>query len=222
MAIDASTGYLDSIPLSSDLITNMNTSHFTNNTTTGKIDINSAYIAPKATKLETSRSIGGTSFDGSADIAVSLAAKATKLETARNIGGTSFDGSADIAVSLAAKATKLETARTIGGTSFDGSANIAVGLADTATKLATARTIGGTSFDGSANIAGVYILTPTTGANVMTDIFGNTNGAPVFQKKRDANGNAYYDLPATWTVSAQLSANSTSSAYIHVFGETYA
>ena len=76
--------------------------------------------------------------------------------------------------------------------------------------------------DGSANIAGVYILTPTTGANVMTDIFGNTNGAPVFQKKRDANGNAYYDLPATWTISAQLSANSTSSAYIHVFGETYA
>jgi len=76
--------------------------------------------------------------------------------------------------------------------------------------------------DGSANIAGVYILTPTTGANVMTDIFGNTNGAPVFQKKRDANGNAYYDLPATWIISAQLSANSTSSAYIHVFGETYA
>jgi hypothetical protein len=56
----------------------------------------------------------------------------------------------------------------------------------------------------------------------MTDIFGNTAGAPVFQKKRDANGNSYYDLPANWTISAQLSANSTSSAYIHVFGETYA
>ena len=76
--------------------------------------------------------------------------------------------------------------------------------------------------DGSSNPAGVYIVTVTTGANVMTDIFGNTNGAPIFQKKRDANGNAYYDLPATWTISAQLSANSTSSAYIHVFGETYA
>jgi len=75
--------------------------------------------------------------------------------------------------------------------------------------------------DGSANVAGVYIVTVTTGANVMTDIFGNTAGAPVFQKKRDANGNSYYDLPANWTISAQLSANSTSSAYIHVFGETY-
>ena len=76
--------------------------------------------------------------------------------------------------------------------------------------------------DGSSNPAGVYIVTVTTGGNVMTDIFGNTSGAPVFQKKRDANGNAYYDLPANWTISAQLSANSTSSCYIHVFGETYA
>lgn len=76
--------------------------------------------------------------------------------------------------------------------------------------------------DGSAVIAGVYVVTVTTGANIMTDIFGNTAGAPVFQKKRDANGNAYYDIPSTWTISAQLSANSTASAYIHVFGETYA
>jgi len=76
--------------------------------------------------------------------------------------------------------------------------------------------------DGASNSAGHFIVSPTTGVNVMTDLFGNTNGAPVFQKKRDANGNAYYDIPATWTISAQLSANSTSSAYIHVFGETYA
>jgi len=76
--------------------------------------------------------------------------------------------------------------------------------------------------DGSSNSAGHFIVSPTTGANVMTDIFGNTNGAPVFQKKRDANGNAYYDIPANYTITAQLSANSTSSIYIHVFGETYA
>jgi hypothetical protein len=76
--------------------------------------------------------------------------------------------------------------------------------------------------DGSSNPAGVYIVTVTTAVNVMTDLFGNTAGAPVFQKKRDANGNAYYDLPANYTITAQLSANSTSSAYIHVFGETYA
>ena len=68
MAIDASTGYLDSIPLSSDLITNMNTSHFTNNTGTNKIDISSTYVAPSATKLATARNIAGTAFDGTENI----------------------------------------------------------------------------------------------------------------------------------------------------------
>ena len=52
------------------------------------------------------------------------ASTATALATARTIGGTSFDGTANIAVNLAATATALATARTIGGTSFDGTANI--------------------------------------------------------------------------------------------------
>ena len=47
-----------------------------------------------------------------------------RLETARTIGGTSFDGTANIAVNLAATATALATARTIHGVSFDGTANI--------------------------------------------------------------------------------------------------
>ena len=108
--------------------------------------------ASTATALATARTIGGTSFDGTGNIAVGLAATATALATARTIGGVSFDGTANIAVTLAATATALATARTIGGTSFDGTANIAVGLAGTATALATARTIGGVSFDGTANI----------------------------------------------------------------------
>ncbi|EPA7731516.1 tail fiber protein [Escherichia coli] len=101
---------------------------------------------------------------------------ATKLKTARTIGGVSFDGSANIdlpgvnktgnqsTTGNAATATKLQTARTIGGVSFDGSANInlpgvniagnqnTTGNAATATKLQTARTINGVSFDGSKNI----------------------------------------------------------------------
>ena len=80
------------------------------------------------------------------------ASTATALATARTIGGTSFDGTGNIAVGLAATATALATARTIGGVSFDGTANIAVTLAATATALATGRTIGGVSFDGTANI----------------------------------------------------------------------
>ena len=75
--------------------------------------------------------------------------------------------------------------------------------------------------DGSSVSAGNFLVTATTGVNVMTDLFGNTAGAPIFQKKRDANGNAYYDIPANWTVTAQLSANSTASIAVHVFGETY-
>ncbi|MBL7616302.1 phage tail protein, partial [Escherichia coli] len=63
------------------------------------------------------------------------ASTATKLQTARTIGGVSFDGSANIdlpgvnkagnqsTTGNAATATKLQTVRTIGGVSFDGSAN---------------------------------------------------------------------------------------------------
>lgn len=76
--------------------------------------------------------------------------------------------------------------------------------------------------DDSSNHAGVYSTTITTGLNVMTDIFGSATGASMFQKQRDANGNPYYNLPAGWTITAQLSANSTSSIFIHIFGETYA
>src|SRR6056300_1749369 len=104
------------------------------------------------------------------------ASTATALQTARTIGGVSFDGTANIDLpgvntsgnqnisGNAATATALQTARTIGGVSFDGTANIDLpgvntsgnqntsGNAATATALQTARTIGGVSFDGTANI----------------------------------------------------------------------
>ncbi|ECN8003334.1 hypothetical protein ZJ62_08745 [Salmonella enterica subsp. enterica serovar Kentucky] len=66
----------------------------------------------------------------------SAATTATKLATARTIGGVSFDGSANIDLpgvnkagnqntsGNAATATKLQTARTISGVAFDGSQNI--------------------------------------------------------------------------------------------------
>jgi hypothetical protein len=97
------------------------------------------------------------------------AATATILETARTIGGTSFDGSANIAVALSDTTTALATARTIGGTSFDGTANIAVALSATATALATARTIHGVSFDGTANIDLSEVISDTVGAMVTSN-----------------------------------------------------
>ena len=66
------------------------------------------------------------------------ASTATTLATARTIGGTSFNGSANIAVALSATATALATARTIGGTSFDGTGNIAVALASVGTAITVA------------------------------------------------------------------------------------
>jgi hypothetical protein len=62
-----------------------------------------------------------------------LAAEATALETARTIGGVSFDGTANINLpgvntagnqNTSGSAATLTTARTIGGVSFDGSGNI--------------------------------------------------------------------------------------------------
>lgn len=83
-----------------------------------------------ATKLNASGGITG-SLSGNASTA-------TKLQTARTIGGVSFDGSANInlpgvnaagnqnTTGNAATATKLQTARTINGVSFNGSANISI------------------------------------------------------------------------------------------------
>ena len=52
LSLDTETATLSAdIPTSAELITVMNTNHFTNNV--NKIDINSSYVAPKATKLET-------------------------------------------------------------------------------------------------------------------------------------------------------------------------
>jgi len=104
--------------------------------------------ASTATTLQTARTLGGVSFDGSANI---------------NLPGVNAEGNQDT-TGNAATATALETARNIGGVSFDGSANInlpgvnesgtqdTTGNAATATALANARNISGQSFDGTANI----------------------------------------------------------------------
>ncbi|RRM98081.1 phage tail protein [Escherichia coli] len=139
------------------------------------------------------------------------ASTATKLQTARTIGGVSFDGSANIdlpgvnkagnqsTTGNAATATKLQTARTIGGVSFDGSANIdlpgvntagnqsTTGNAATATKLQTARTINGVKFDGSANIS----IPTITSRGRVTALTGTTQGAATGLQMYEAYNNSY-------------------------------
>jgi hypothetical protein len=63
---------------------------------------------------------------GSSGSTTGNAATATALETARTIGGVSFDGTGNIAVTLSATTTALATARDINGVSFDGTGNITV------------------------------------------------------------------------------------------------
>ncbi|WP_435367163.1 tail fiber protein [Escherichia coli] len=139
------------------------------------------------------------------------ASTATKLQTVRTIGGVSFDGSANIdlpgvnktgnqsTTGNAATATKLQTARTIGGVSFDGSANIdlpgvnkagnqsTTGNAATATKLQTARTINGVKFDGSANIS-IPTITSRGRVTALTD---TTQGAATGLQMYEAYNNSY-------------------------------
>ena len=104
--------------------------------------------AVSATKLQTSRTIGGVAFDGTTNI---------DLPGVNTAGNQNTSGNA-------ATATKLQTSRTIGGVAFDGTTNIDLpgvniagnqntsGNAATATKLNTARKINGVNFDGTADI----------------------------------------------------------------------
>ena len=116
--------------------------------------------ADTATALESARTIGGVSFDGTANI---------------NLPGVNTSGTQDTSGN-AATATALATARNIGGVSFDGTGNINLpgvntsgtqdtsGNAATATALATARTIHGVSFDGTGNIDLSEVVQDTVGA----------------------------------------------------------
>ena len=126
-----------------------------------------------AATLTTARTIGGVSFDGSANI---------------NLPGVNTSGDQDTSGN-AATATALATARNIGGVSFDGTGNINLpgvntsgsqdtsGNAATATALATARNIAGVSFDGTANISlaltNLGISDGSDGQFLKTDGAGN-------------------------------------------------
>jgi len=92
------------IPTSTDLITNMNTTHFTNNLATSKIDISSSYVAPNATKLATIRNIAGVGFDGSGNIDIPYFNLTNKITVGSglSISAGSATTSPDITVSLSA------------------------------------------------------------------------------------------------------------------------
>jgi len=113
---------------------------------------------------------------------------ATTLATARTIGGVSFNGSANINLpgvnsagnqNTTGSAATLTTARTIGGVSFNGSANINLpgvnsagnqNTSGSAATLTTARAINGVDFDGSAAITVTAAAGTLSGATLKSSV----------------------------------------------------
>ena len=163
-----------------------------------------------AATLTTARTIGGVSFDGSANINLpgvntsgsqdtsGNSATATALETARTIHGVSFDGSANIDLSEVVQDTvgamfssNTETGITVTYQDADGTIDLVIGTlnqdttgnAATATALETARTIHGVSFDGSANIDLSEVIQDTVGA-----MFSSNTETDIAVTYQDADG----------------------------------
>lgn len=137
------------------------------------------------------------------------ASTATALQTARTIGGVSFDGTANINLpgvdttgnqntsGNAATATALQTARTIGGVSFDGTANISLpgvdtaGTQDTSGNAATATSATSATTATTANAL-------NTGNNYQVNSLGvGTAGSGTAGEIRATNNiTAYYSSDA--------------------------
>jgi hypothetical protein len=191
--------------------------------------------AGSATILQTARTIGGVSFNGSANINLPGVNTAGNQDTSGNAatattasattaaltagtyltsGGT-FNGST--ARTFAVDATTTNTASKV--VARDASGNFSAGTitaalsgnASTATVLQTARTIGGVSFNGSANIdlPGV-----NTSGNQNTS--GNAASATVLQTARTIggvsfNGSANINLPGVNTAGNQNTSGTAAS-----------
>ena len=116
--------------------------------------------ASTATKLQTARTINGTSFDGSANITTANWGTSRTITIGNT--GKSINGSANVSWTLSeiGAAASNHTHNYAGSSSAGGAATSALactGNASTATKLQTARTLTigstGKSFDGSANVS---------------------------------------------------------------------
>ena len=121
--------------------------------TVGTLNQDTTGNAATATALATARTIGGVSFDGTANI---------------NLPGVNTSGDQDTSGN-AATATALATGRTINGTSFDGTANITV--------TAAAGTLTGNTLNSgvtASSLTSVGTLTTLTVDNIVVN--GTTIG----------------------------------------------
>lgn len=111
--------------------------------------------ATTATTLQTSRTINGTSFNGSANITTSYWGTTRTFyindPSGAHYNSYSVNGSGNVGMYLPSTMTGFSS---ITSTTFSGSLSGNASSASTATKLTTARTIWGQSFDGTANVTG--------------------------------------------------------------------
>ena len=178
-------------------------------TTVGTLNQNTTGNAATATALATARTIGGTSFDGTANIAVALSATSTALATARTIGGTSFDGTANIAVALAAEATtvtdnSITLAKMAAGTdgnliTYDTNGDPAYVVTGTATHVLTSNGAGAAptfqaAAGGGATIVHAFSNTTTTTYTGTASSFGTVGAGDrdIYIKKIDANNEGVF------------------------------
>ncbi|MEX5705295.1 tail fiber protein [Escherichia coli] len=162
------------------------------------------------------------------------AATATKLQTARTIGGVSFDGTANINLpgvnvagnqntsGNAATATKLQTARTINGVLFDGSKNIELTPRSIGTINSTTM-----SFSGGAGWFKLATVTmPQASSVVYISLIGGA-GYNVDSPQqagiselvlRAGNGNPKGITGALWR---RTSVGFTNFAWVNTSGDTY-
>ena len=155
-----------------------------------------------ATKLQTERTINGTSFDGTANITTA------NWGTARSVGivnsdgtGTavtvSVNGGANVNLKLpttikasltgnAATATTLQTARTIWGQSFNGSANVSGAISGATTINAS----GAVTFGSTLAVTGAVTLKSTL---AVTGLITATAGLTTPQYLQVGDGRIYWD-----------------------------
>lgn len=139
--------------------------------------------ASSASILETARTIGGVSFDGSANI---------------NLPGVNTAGNQDTSGN-AATATALETARTINGVSFDGTQNITVSTDVTLAGTPDYITISGqeitrNQIDLSTDVTGIL---PTANGGTGQTAIGGANTQVQYNNNGVLAGNSSFTFNTT-------------------------
>jgi len=181
----------------------------------GNVTGNVTGNASTATALQNARTIGGVSFNGTANIDLpgvnttgnqNTTGSAATLTTIRTLWGQNFNGSANVTGALSS-VTTLAMSGQLTNTVATGTAplvissttrvaNLSVANAGTADTLTTARLIGGVSFNGSANInlPGVNTVgnQNTTGSAATLTTARTINGVSF-------NGSANITLPTVNT-----------------------